>query len=950
MSSIIRILNLFINKKNIVAALIFGSIAYLIILANFHLSIPGTKLLTDPREIFITVGAALTGPIAGIIVGILGSLIDPTKELVPYIIVQHIIGCIWIGFAYKILMNKTYRIYKIILIWVLIVFIYYYVVYLPGLIFVRIFFPNIYSLIIDPTIPFLKALGTIYIGWLPEFIVTTVFTSLIILALPYRYRFPLWGITTHNLNVIKKQIISGSIGLRIGVWFLILSIIPLIIVGVYIRNDVETSYLINQALMHEKLASEVAVRYASYNEPKLLANTTALTDTNTFIINNYGKYIVHKNYSKLNKSALDILPKESFEKVLSIYQGYFYDRSEKICGGFKRINDYAIAVSFSDPTILNHTFSYLEFTSLKKIGYGLLIISILTGLIVWIIITQPLKNLTTAVEEVGKGNYDINIDESKYSDEAKMLAKAFNKMTKNVKDAYVNLEKMQESLKENEERLRIYIEKTTEGISFTKMVPPMPLNLSHHDQAVYYLDHGFISDANQALAAMYGFENTQDMIGKTLRDFWIGSENELIEGMLPWVKNGYLLDDEITTEKDIHSNIHYFLNNSVGIFHEDTLLGVWGVQRDITDKIIIERNLRDNEQKLRAIIDSAPFGAQLYKLNGNNDLIFYGANAAADKLLGISHQQLIGKTIEEAFPRVTVTDIPTKYRQVIESGENYQSDKIQYEDEKMIKAFEIFAFRTSSKEMAVFFRDITEQKISKQLIDKYVKDLEMKNAELERFTYTVSHDLKSPVITIKGFLGMIVKDAKEGRFDRMEKDIMRISNAADKMQELLDDLLNLSRIGRIINPSSTFSMSEAALESAELLQGTIKEKNINLIIDKEMPSVHADKYRIREVYQNLIENSIKNIGLSDAPIIEIGCKIRNENLLYFVKDNGIGIKRDYHEKIFELFEKLDPNSEGSGIGLSLIRRIIEFHGGKIWVESEGIGKGSTFFFTLGSKK
>ncbi|MEW6194083.1 MAG: ATP-binding protein [Bacteroidota bacterium] len=943
-------LKIFLNKKNIFAAVLFGLIAYLIVLADFHLLIPGTNLITDPREIFVTIGSALTGPLAGVIIGILSSLTDPTKELIPYIIIQHIVGAVWVGFAYKILINKNYPTYKIIFYWILIIFAYYYLTYLPVLVIVKLFFPDYYSLIIDPSIPLHYTLLILYEGWFPEFVFTTIVTSLAISALPSRYRLPLWGNSDKYSDNYNKQIVRGSLGLRIGVWFLILSLIPLIIVGVYIRDDVKTSYLLNQAFMHKKVAEEFAYHFSYDNETDLVNNSIDLLDENIFILDSLGNYIIHNDKGKLNNSALDIIPRNSLQKILSNNKGYFYDKSKVICGGFKKVNKDAIVVSLSDSTTLSHVFNYLEFTSLKKIGYGLTIISLLTGFIIWVIIIRPLKKLTSAVEEVGNGNYDIHIDESKVSDEIKILAGSFNRMTKNVKEAYNNLERMRNILKENEERLRVYIEKTTEGISFTKIEPPMPLNLSHYDQAVYYLNHGTISEANQALAKMYGFEKIENMLGKTLRDFWVGSGEELIEGILPWVKNNYLLDNQVTTEKDINGKIHYFQNNSVGLFDNNYLLGVWGVQRDITDKIIMEKNLRNSEHKLRTILDSAPFGAHLYELNEKEQLIITAANLAADKILGLTHKPLIGKSLEEAFPSMTGTDIPQKYRHAALTGENFHTEQVTSKDGKIIVAFEIFAFRTGYKEIVVFFRDISEQKISKELIDKYVKDLELKNAELERFTYTVSHDLKSPVITIKGFLGMIVNDAKEGRFDRIEKDIMRIDNAADKMQELLDDLLNLSRIGRIVNPSSTFSMSEAALESADLLIGKIKEKNISLIIDKDMPTVFADKHRIREVYQNLIENSVKNIGLSDSPSIEIGCKINNENILYFVKDSGIGIKSDYHEKIFELFEKLDPTSEGTGIGLSLVKRIIEFHGGKIWVESDGIGKGSAFYFTLGNKK
>lgn len=231
-----------------------------------------------------------------------------------------------------------------------------------------------------------------------------------------------------------------------------------------------------------------------------------------------------------------------------------------------------------------------------------------------------------------------------------------------------------------------------------------------------------------------------------------------------------------------------------------------------------------------------------------------------------------------------------------------------------------------------------------------VQELEAKNTELERFTYTVSHDLKSPIITIKGFLGMLVADAKAGKIERMEADIKRIGNAADKMQFLLDDLLELSRIGRVVNPPEEFSMTVVAREAVELLHGSLQRPGVEIVIDPDLPQVYGDKQRIREVLQNLIENALK-FGRSQAALrIGIGCRFLDGVNTFFVKDNGIGLEEKFHEKIFGLFDKLDPASPGTGIGLALVKRIIELHHGKIWVESAGVGQGATFCFTLPEKK
>lgn len=225
-------------------------------------------------------------------------------------------------------------------------------------------------------------------------------------------------------------------------------------------------------------------------------------------------------------------------------------------------------------------------------------------------------------------------------------------------------------------------------------------------------------------------------------------------------------------------------------------------------------------------------------------------------------------------------------------------------------------------------------------------ELEVKNAELERFTYTVSHDLKSPLITIKGFAGALQKDVEAGRHDRMAGDLHRIMGAADKMAALLNDLLELSRIGRIMNPPTMVDMTALTEEVLGQLVGTITLKGATVQVQAGMPTVLADRPRLAEVVQNLVENALKYLGDQAQPRVEIGMRVEDGDRTFFVRDNGIGIEERYHETIFGLFNKLNAQSEGTGIGLALTRRIIELHGGRIWVESEGPGQGSTFCFTL----
>jgi signal transduction histidine kinase len=246
--------------------------------------------------------------------------------------------------------------------------------------------------------------------------------------------------------------------------------------------------------------------------------------------------------------------------------------------------------------------------------------------------------------------------------------------------------------------------------------------------------------------------------------------------------------------------------------------------------------------------------------------------------------------------------------------------------------------------------ELAERKRVEAEREKVIKELEAKNTELEQFTYTVSHDLKSPLITISGFVGLLEADAESGNMEKFKGDLQRIQDATEKMQRLLNELLELSRIGRIVNPPSDTPFAKIVEDALSLTRGRLMAGHIQVDVEKDLPTVHGDRPRLVEVLQNLIDNAAKFMGDQTTPRIEISARKHGDEQVFVVKDNGIGIEPAYRERVFGLFDKLDPHSEGTGVGLALARRIVEVHGGRIWVESEGRGSGSMFCFTLPIKE
>ena len=237
-------------------------------------------------------------------------------------------------------------------------------------------------------------------------------------------------------------------------------------------------------------------------------------------------------------------------------------------------------------------------------------------------------------------------------------------------------------------------------------------------------------------------------------------------------------------------------------------------------------------------------------------------------------------------------------------------------------------------------RYITERKQAE-------KELQEKNEELERFTYTVSHDLKSPLISIQGFAGRILKQLEKGDYASIHDGMKVIVDTSAKMSLLLHDLLELSKVGLFMNPQSEIDMRQIVKDVLPQLTGLLDKRHIEFVVQDGFPPFKGDALRFSSMLQNLIENAIKYIGDQAEPRIEIGSRWDGKECVFFVGDNGMGIEPRYHESIFGLFAKLDDDSSGTGVGLALVKRIVEGHGGRVWVESEGVGKGSRFCFTVG---
>jgi len=508
------------------------------------------------------------------------------------------------------------------------------------------------------------------------------------------------------------------------------------------------------------------------------------------------------------------------------------------------------------------------------------------------------------------------------------LEAAFEEITateEELRANYEELAKIQRSLKESERKYRNLYTYAQVGLFET----------SFRDATVI--------TCNERYALLSGHSSVEEAIGSDIIHLYANPEDRVEVGRI--LREQGHIDNHVLKLKN-HTTGEIFWTQFSARFNYEREVAEGSII-DITAQKVAEAALRESEEKFRALFTRMIEGGALQEMIYDPfgvpaDYRILDVNPAYERIIGLRREEVIGKTSREAY-HVEIPPFLEIYARVAATG---QPEVFEVFFAPMDKHFSISVSSPEQGKFATIFEDITERKQAEQQREVMIKELEQKNAELEQFTYTVSHDLKSPLITIKGFAGLIESDVLSGNQEQLKQDILRISTAADTMQALLNDTLELSRVGRVISPPSRTPFGKIAREAVDLLAGPLAERGIFVEIAPDLPVVNVDRARIREVMVNLIENAIKFMGDEPHPHIRISAETGGEMPVFSVRDNGIGIDPRYLERIFNLFEKLNPPMPGNGIGLPIVRRIIEVHGGKIWAESEGPGKGTTIRFTL----
>lgn len=370
-----------------------------------------------------------------------------------------------------------------------------------------------------------------------------------------------------------------------------------------------------------------------------------------------------------------------------------------------------------------------------------------------------------------------------------------------------------------------------------------------------------------------------------------------------------------------------------------------GVARDVTVQKRAEAALREREEILRLFVEHSPAAIAML----DTDMRYVAVSRRWLSDYGLGDRELIGRSHYEVFPEVPQRWKDIHRRCLAGATERMDEDPFVRADGRIdwVK----WEIRPWSKiengigGIIIFSELVTAHKQAEAEREKLLDELTARNIEMENFVYTISHDLKSPLITIGGFSTLLKKDIAKSDSAAVADSLAEINKAVAQMQAHIGDLLLLSRTGRVISKQTDVALSALLDDVIGRFGPRIESDVAQLIVAPDLPTIRVDRKGFLRVYINLIDNALKYRRSEAAPHIEIGWRQESDELRLFVRDNGIGIKKEFQQRIFGLFQRADSKTEGAGVGLAISKRVIEVHGGRIWVESEP-EKGSTFWIAL----
>ncbi len=384
---------------------------------------------------------------------------------------------------------------------------------------------------------------------------------------------------------------------------------------------------------------------------------------------------------------------------------------------------------------------------------------------------------------------------------------------------------------------------------------------------------------------------------------------------------------------------------------QGTLVGFAKVTRDLTEQRRAETALRASEEQFRALAATA--NDAIISADSQGNITYF--NPHAERVFGYAAGEVAGRAITLLMPDRFHEAHRAGLRRYLATGQakvigrtvelvGKRKDGTEFPIELSLASWR----HETDIVFTAFIRDITARKQVEETLQRYAARLEAANAELDAFTYSVSHDLRAPLRAMDGYAGALLEDYGAVLDEQGQRFLRVIRDSATQMGRLIDALLTFARLGRQQLATAPIDMTALAEAAVADLRGNHAAEPLEVSV-QPLPPTTGDSSLLRQVFANLIGNAFKFTRGQTDPRVEIGARAEGADTVYYVKDNGVGFDQRYADKLFKVFSRLHrvEEFEGSGVGLALVHRIVQRHGGRVWAEGQ-VNAGATFCFTLHS--
>jgi PAS domain S-box-containing protein len=566
----------------------------------------------------------------------------------------------------------------------------------------------------------------------------------------------------------------------------------------------------------------------------------------------------------------------------------------------------------------------------QRVMQSTLVMFTLAGLL-WLFfhftVYRGVTSLVQAVQAFARGDYGKRTGFHGVAELARIAA-ALDRMAEDIGEN-------QRLLTQSEQRIRLLLDSTGEGI--------------------FGIDRqGLCTFANNMAAQLLGYASSADLLGKDMHALTHsrpgdGTACQAQAGTRFEVHAGDASrhsDDEVFWRAD---GSRFPVEYRVRPIHSDgEIIGSVVSFDDITRRKQAEAALRAERDFGSAVLQTV--GSLVVVLDRDGRIV--GFNKACEQLTGYTLDEIRDKYVWDYFlPPEQIEGVRAVFSRLAAGRfpSHYQNEWLTRTRERRLIDWSNTALLDAAGEVEFVIAtgiDITRRHEIEVEREKLVRELTARNAEMENFVYTISHDLKSPLITISGFSSLLEKDLQQGDQAMVRDSLGEIRKAASQMQDLIEDLLQQSRSGHLMGEPEELDLEPFLQHVVQRFDLKREQSQASISIAPHLPIIRVDKTRFAQVYQNLIDNALKYRRPDVAPVIELGGFINEAGeLRLYVRDNGRGIKPAYLQRIFGLFQRADTSVEGTGVGLAIAKRIVEVHGGDMWAESQE-GRGSTFWISL----